>query len=380
MWTILCIFLSLLYSSLILLYVWGWHRLPTQKFSPKIPTTSICVIIPVRNEATHIGDCLQSVLEQQYPAHLLEVIVIDDHSTDQTPEIVENFKQQYPNLQLLKLAELLPESSVLNAYKKKAIELAIAHTQQELIVTTDGDCKMNGLWLHHIARLYEKEQPKLIAAPVCFTGEQTFFQRFQTLDFMGMIIATGASVGMGLSNMCNGANLAYQRQAFYEVEGFKGIDDIASGDDMLLMNKIADRYPNSIRFLKSRAATVFSYPQPTFYSFVQQRLRWASKTAKYKDKRITILLAGVYFFNITMVINLIAACCGLISLGKLFLIQFLLKALVDLLFLGSGAYFFKRNKLLWLFLPSQFLHILYIIGIGTLGNFGSYTWKGRKVK
>ena len=137
---------------------------------------------------------------------------------------------------------------------------------------------------------------------------------------------------------------------------------------------------DGIAFLKSRVATVWSYPQPTLRDFANQRLRWASKTAKYKDKRITAALAGVYLFNLTLIINFILALFCNVFFLKIFLIQFLSKCLIDFLFLGSGTRFFKRNDLLWLFLPSQIFHILYILIIGTLGNFGSYTWKGRKVK
>lgn len=374
--------LTLAYVGLILTYVVGWHRLQYWQPAKTIEElqTTVCVIIPARNEAQNISHCLASIVHQQFPKHLLEVIVIDDHSTDETPVIVQQWAAQHPYVSLIKLAEWLPEHEKLNAYKKKAIALAINQTQQELIITTDADCVMLPKWLATVVHFYEETKAPLIAAPVCFIGAQTLLQRFQTLDFMGMIVATGASIQLHLSNMCNGANLCYTKAAFQKVDGFTGIDDIASGDDLLLMHKISEAYPNQIRFLKHKAATVYSYPEPTLSAFVQQRLRWASKSAKYQDTRITIFLAAVLFFNISILINFIGGIWGNGTMLALFCLQLMAKSFADLLFLGTGTYFFKRRHLLKSFLPAQFMHIAYIIGIGILGNFGTYEWKGRKVK
>ncbi len=382
--TILSLLLTLAYVLLIGTYVLGWHHLPTYPTPPSTytPHTSLALIIPARNEAQYIDRCLYSIYQQAYPKHLLAVIVIDDHSTDETADLVKQWQTKMPYLQLLDLATLLPQNAHLNAYKKKAIELAIAQTQQTLIVTTDADSYMEKDWLRTVVSYYEQHAPNihLLAAPVAFTKEQTFFQRFQTLDFGGMMVATGASVFFRLSNMCNGANLAYTRQAFYEVGGFKGIDDIASGDDMLLMHKIWTKYPQGIAFVKSLAATVFTYPEPTVAHFNNQRLRWASKSAKYQDKRITAFLAAVFLFNIFIVLTFIGGLLVNSHLLYLSAAMFMAKCLTDFVFLASAMHFFKRNRLLWLFLPAQILHVLYIIVIGTLGNFGTYTWKGREVK
>ncbi len=374
--------LAFFYAFLIGVYIEGWRRLEEWKRpSDFVGNTSICVLIPARDEARFIEACIHAVANQQYPQDLVEIIVIDDHSTDSTPDLVAALQKRYSHLQLLRLADVLPSHTKLNAYKKKAIELAIGRTEQTLIVTTDADCVMEPYWLASLASYYEAhEGVQLMAAPVCFVGEQTFFQRFQTLDFFGMIISTGASIRLKLGNMCNGANLCYTRAAFYEVGGFKGIDDIASGDDMLLMEKISKRFPAGVHFVKSLAATVYTYPQETVGDFVNQRLRWASKSTKYEDHRITWALGAVFLFNLSLPISLVGGLCGVKSLLILFAIQFLLKCVVDFLYLGSGCRFFQRNELMWLFLPAQPVHILYILIIGWWGNFATISWKGRRIK
>src|SRR5206468_11041876 len=112
-------------------------------------------------------------------------------------------------------------------YKKKAIEIAISKAKGELIVITDADCLVPLTWLSSIVKFYETFNPVFIAAPVTFYEEDNFLKVFQSLDFMTLQGITGASVYKKFHQMCNGANLAYQKKIFYEVDGFRGIDKIA---------------------------------------------------------------------------------------------------------------------------------------------------------
>ena len=143
-----------------------------------------------------------------------------------------------------------------------------------------------------------------MAAPVVYTdplsndsGFKKFFKIFQSLDFMTLQGITGASVYKKIHNMCNGANLAYEKKAFYEVSGFEGIDNIASGDDMLLMHKIQKKYPGKIGYIKSANAIVQTQPSENLKEFINQRIRWASKADRYPDIKITAVLFLVYFLN-----------------------------------------------------------------------------------
>lgn len=179
--------------------------------------------------------------------------------------------------------------------------------------------------------------------------------------------------------MCNGANLAYEKKAFLEVGGFTGIDNIASGDDMLLMHKIFERHPDRVNFLKSPDAIVKTRPAQSLNEFLNQRIRWASKADKYSDKKITAVLLLVYFFNAWILF------LGILTIFYPSLLYWLTgllaaKTIVELFFLYPVAGFFKKEKLLWWFPLAQPFHILYTIIAGWLGKFGSYKWKDRKVK
>ena len=141
-----------------------------------------------------------------------------------------------------------------------------------------------------------------VAAPVKFVNNGSFISVFQSLDFISLQGITAASVSAGFHSMCNGANLAYSKEAFYSVNGFKGVDDVASGDDMLLMHKIKDKYPTQIGYLFHVNAIVETLPMQGWKSFINQRIRWASKASDYSDKKISLVLLLVYVFNLVLLI------------------------------------------------------------------------------
>ncbi|MFZ1451474.1 MAG: glycosyltransferase, partial [Ferruginibacter sp.] len=293
-----------LYSLLILYYWKSWTSIAD--FSPDSyresnvdfkPSTRITVIIPARNEEENIAACLDSICSQSYPMELFEVLVVDDHSTDNTSAIVNSYADK--NVKLISLKDFVTDE--LNSYKKKAIEIAMAQSTGELIVTTDADCFVKENWLLTIAAFYEAYQPQFIAAPVSIDCSNKFIEFFQALDFMTLQGITGASVHKKIHSMCNGANLAYTKKAFEAVNGFAGVDHIASGDDMLLMHKIYKLHPNKVMFLKSKEAIVQTAPVHSVKEFFNQRIRWASKADKYDDKRIFAVLLLVYLVNLLLV-------------------------------------------------------------------------------
>lgn len=343
----------------------------------------ISIIIAARNEQKNIGVCIQSILNQTYPKNKFEIIVTDDHSTDKTVSIVESFQNE--NIKLLHLSDFI-ENQELNSYKKKSIDTALKFARGELIVTTDADCVAPKKWLETLADFYEEKSPVFVALPVMFNDPlptdsflKKLFKIFQSLDFMSLQGITGASVSKKIHAMCNGANLAYEKDVFFEVGGFEGIDQLASGDDMLLMDKIQNRYPNEIMFLKSKDVIVTTQAAETFKEFMNQRIRWASKADRYTDRKITAVLLLVYLLDAWILILGLFAFFNL-NAFYLFVILILIKTLVELFFLFPVAKFFEKQKHLWWFLPAQPFHIIYTVIAGWLGKFGSYQWKGRKVK
>lgn len=351
--------------TLLILYFWqSWKAIPV--FTPsQQPQTSISVIIPARNEEANIGNLLQGLQEQSYPNKLLQVIVVDDHSTDNTAAIVKTF----PNVQLIQL-----NADGINSYKKKAVETGVAAATNELIVCTDADCIPSPNWLNTIAAFKNETNAVFVAAPVTINCSNKVVEVFQALDFMILQGITGAGVHKQTLTMCNGANLAYEKKVFNVVNGFEGIDNIASGDDMLLMHKIWKQFPKQVHYLKSKEAIVTTAAQPTWKAFLNQRIRWASKASSYNDKRIFWVLLLVYLFNLSFIVLLVTGHWWLFA-GLL-----IAKTIVELPFVISVARFFNQQYLLKYFFFFQPLHILYTIISGFLGQFGKYEWKGRRVR
>ena len=189
--------------------------------------------------------------------------------------------------------------------------------------------------------------------------------------------------------MCNGANLAYEKAAFDEAGGFKGIDNIASGDDMLLMHKIYKQYPDRVMFLRSKEVIVQTQPVKSIGEFFAQRIRWASKAGNYDDKRIFLVLLLVYLLNVLLLLLPIIAFFDhrklliinyQLSIIEYWLILLILKTIIELFFLYPVSKFFGKQNMLRIFPLMQPFHILYTVIAGFLGMFGKYNWKGRKVK
>ncbi len=382
---LITILLLIAYAVLILYYRKSWvglkNYVPQKTAESELPYVSI--IICARNEELNIGNCLQSLIDQTYPQSRFQIIVTNDHSTDATASIVKSFKKE--NIQLIHLADFT-ENRILNSYKKKSIETALQFTKGDLIVTTDADCVALPKWLETLVQFYVEKKPVFIAMPVAFEDPlpgasflKKFFLIFQSLDFMTLQGITGASVYKQFHGMCNGANLAYEKKVFFEVGGFNGIDEIASGDDMLLMHKIQKANPAKVMFLKSPEVIMETKAMNGLKDFMNQRIRWASKSDKYNDKKITGVLVLVYFFNAWIFILALSSFFFLHAF-YLFAVSIFIKTVVELIFLYPVSKFFGKKKLLWWFIPAQPFHITYTLIAGWLGKFGTYSWKGRKVR
>lgn len=382
----LAIFLLLGYFVLLLFYSWAWKTMPiyVPPNTHVLPKQQVALIIPARNEAAHIEQCLNGVARQDFPAEQLQIIVVDDHSTDSTVAIVRQWAILQPHLSvlLLSLADFVSPDEALNSYKKKAISLAIAHTTADVIVTTDADCvPLSSQWLAKILHFINEKKAVFVTSGVMVAPTNNFFSIFQALDLAGMMITTGTSVRYRLGDMCNGGNLAYLRWAFEEVGGFSGIDHLASGDDMLLMGKMRHHFPTQIHFLKSYD-TLVSTPAPERWrDFVQQRIRWASKTSSYSEALLPFILLWVWCSNVVLLVDSFwAFYTGTRYHLGIMAFCWTLKTLADVVYLNTACRFL--NKTVWLryFLPAQLLHVWYIASVGILANFKRYEWKGRRVQ
>jgi len=364
------------YFVIITTFTIGWFSLKQFKKTPLKNKTHVSVLIPARNEENNITDLLSNLINQNYPANLYEIIVVDDHSTDQTAKMVKKFIKEQKGFSI-KLLRIKGENQA-RAYKKKAIRIAIEKSTGSLIITTDADCIHGKKWISSIVSLYETKRPKMIVGPVSFHKEKTFFQKIQSLEFLSLIAMTAGAIKTGYPIMCNGANLAYEKKAFFDVGGF-GIDRFSSGDDVFLLHRIRKHFGNtSVRFLKNLDTIVYTEALKTLHEFFDQRIRWASKNKGY-DIKTLVISTTVYMMN-------------LILFGAVFISLFqsefwettayiiIAKYIIDLPVVIGIAKFAKKLDMFIYTIPLIVIYPVYIILAGALGIVSSYEWKGRKLK
>ncbi len=375
---IISIVFSVLYCWLILYFLIGWvklNRKETKEPNKALPFVSI--IIPVRNEAEHIQDCLSAVIAQTYPKQLYEIIVIDDYSTDDTYTLAREIK--HDRLLVLSLAKYFGDAAEKIPNKKKAITIGVKNAKGQLIITTDGDCIMDEKWLSTMVAYYQQHEYKFITGPVMLRPAKGLLGLFQQIDVINMLGITGGTIANNYPTMCNGANLLYEKKAFMDVDGYKGNTDIPTGDDIFLMQKLEMTYPESIGFVKNIDACVYSKPESTFADFVAQRVRWTSKSTAFQKRSVTAILMFAYLFNLLILIFIPIAFEKFELAWLPLVVTFATKFVMDLAFNISVTGFFKKRILLLLLPVFEPLHIVYIVCVGVLGLSGKYTWKERKI-
>jgi cellulose synthase/poly-beta-1,6-N-acetylglucosamine synthase-like glycosyltransferase len=370
--TILSIFYLMLASAFFIF----WKRIKYYKTGNSLQHTMLSVIIPVRNESSNILNLLEDLNAQTYPFTNFEVIIVNDNSSDNTTGVVRAFirKAKYR----IVIVDLSFSYSMVSS-KKKAIETGVGISRGKLMVTTDGDCRVGPEWLKTIEGFYIDSNCKLIAGGVSFHYNGSFFKKLQMIEFASLIGSGAASLQMGFPNMCNGANLAYEKQTFVEVNGFLGNENIPSGDDEFLMHKIYNRYPNKVMFLKNPEAVVETDAKSSVIDFIHQRKRWASKWSYYSFMNIKILALFIFAFNLTLLVSFILLLFNSFSL-QLFLILILPKIGIEYLFLRSVLRNMNKKTPIPAFLFLIFFYPFYIVLIGLISKVGGYEWKGRKVR
>lgn len=374
---------TLLYFILFVNYRKGWKKTRASSHTPAENYPFLSIVIPARNEAGHIRNTLQSIICNDYPSDKYEIILIDDYSDDNTGLIAEALFRSHPKIngKVIFLRDVLGDNPGLNSYKKKALETAILSAHGDYIITTDADCIVPTAWLRTFANVYQQQSVHFIMAPVSFTParKKDLCYYFQSVDFMTMQGITAASHTLRWGKMSNGANLSFSRKAFTAVGGYSGIDQLASGDDMMLMHKISQQFPDSLYYLKQQEMIVHTPAQPGWKSFLNQRIRWASKNGKYKDLPLTINLLIVYLFNVLLFAGLLISFCVPSLLLHCFTILIIKILSEQLLILPVSRFYGKQNEIVYHILL-QPLHITYIITAGFLGIAGKYEWKGRVVR
>lgn len=328
----------------------------TETFAPSTSpnTTKTAIIICARNEEQTIEKCLHSIFEQDFDKSLLEIILVNDGSTDKTKEIAEKVFSEYKGA-----FRIINNSTAIG--KKKSITSAIEVCSCELIICRDADTYTeSNFWLKTIVSYYEETKSQFIIAPIEVENKNGFLAQLQYYENSALAIVTGGYAFYKKAFLCNGANLAFTKSVFEKVGGYKSHMELNSGDDVLFLEDVKKINPETVAYLKNRSAAVITYPLKSFKKLFEQKVRWASKFDKNPNQinaLLGIIVSLVHVFSLFYLIKPIFThhipLFGIIFICLRVLIDFLL------LFLAS-RYYNRPLKWVW-FLPLSIFYSFYVI-------------------
>ena len=345
--------------------IYGFTKINSIAFVGLKPKTIFTIIVPFRNEAENLPLLLESFSNLNYPTDLFEVILVDDDSGE---------RFQIPNSKFQ--VSVIENIRVSNSPKKDAITSAMQIVKTDWSITTDADCIVNPDWLLTLDNYIQLHEVSMIAGAVTYKCKNSFLHHFQQLDLASLQGATIGSFGLRKGFMCNGANFAYTKTLFQELNGFDGNDKIASWDDVFLLQKAMARFPEKVSYLKSKNTIVNTKPLDDWKSLFYQRVRWASKTGSYQSRFGFSLGLVVFLGNLCLVFGF-----GLLLMGGIPLIDLLLllmtKFVVDTILLYKTNRFLTKTKMRFL-LFSSLLYPFFSVSVALYSLFGKFEWKGRR--
>ena len=363
-----------IYVVFILQLIVGFDKVKSFVRTDEKPKTAFTIIVPFRNEEKNLPKLLESFSKLNYPYKLIEVILVDDFSTDSSERVCIRWRLEHEYLD----TTLLENLRLSNSPKKDAIGRAMPIAKHDWIITTDADCIVKPNWLLTIDNYIQNNDAEMIVGAVIYKTKNNWFHHFQQLDLLSLQGTTIGSFGINKPFMCNGANFAYTKNFFTKIGGFGGINDKASGDDVFLLQKAVAKVPEKVHYLKNTETIVKTKPENDLFQLFMQRVRWASKTTGYSSTYAKFLAVIVLLMNLSLVCGLWFVVCGCCN-WKILLIPFLIKYLVDYCLLYKANKYLLKGK--WLLpLASSLLYPFYSSLVGIYSLFGSFSWKGRTFK
>jgi glycosyltransferase involved in cell wall biosynthesis len=365
-------FISIAYGALITTAIIGFNKLKrTLPAKPPEDHLFISIVLSARNEAPNISQCIHQIEKQNFPNDCFEVILVDDHSDDETYQLA-----QTALLNSGITHEVIRQSS--HRGKKHNLALAIQKSRGSIIVTTDADITYrHPNWILTISNYFKTYSPNLLVMPVDFENKSGLIETFQIIENLALTGVTAGYAGIQKPFLCNGANLAFKKSVYEKVNRYESHKHISSGEDVFLLEEIKKINSSSIHYVLLRELIVKTAPIHSLKDLLQQRLRWAYK-AKYNPNHFN-LFAGF----IIMAANLLFLALFVAILKKSVIIPYLSifalsKFVFDFLLLFLASDFLGRVKYIWWLIPFECVYWMYTLIVGIVSLFYKPYWKGKK--
>ncbi|MCD6347304.1 MAG: glycosyltransferase [Bacteroidales bacterium] len=367
-WFVLAIVMILAYMVLMSIMLKGWFKLDRTTIKTIKEKLSVSVLIPFRNEADSLPDILSELSKQNYPENLREFIFVNDHSKDNSTEIIKTHQINNPGFKLI-------DSPNDISGKKRALQHGLSFCHGEIILLTDSDCRMQPQWINHMVEPFSDKDCILCQGPVLLSPANSFIAKLQQIEFLSLMTSAAGSIASEMAILASGANLAV-RKNFYLNAASRLKDHINTGDDMFLLEQAKKTKDTIITYCKQTEAIVQTPAIIKISQLWNQRKRWSSKALNYQDPAITIIASLVFSLNLLILIAL-----GFVIFGSLPFYYpaglWLLKALAEFPLLYSGCRFYQIPGSIYWFFPAQLIYPFYVVFVAIGGILGSFSWKER---
>jgi 1,2-diacylglycerol 3-beta-glucosyltransferase len=367
MFDLILIFSAIFYAGEIILFLLALSK-KEKKYKHIASFPNVSVVVAARNEEENIERCLRSILQVDYPADKLEVVVADDGSTDRTPEIISKIKQEHNNLKVIRI-----ESQINNLKgKANALAQAIAQTNGEFIFLTDADCEVPRTWIKGMLRHFDEKTGVASGVTIIETGK--IFYGMQSLDW-AFLLSVAAAVGRLFKPVgCIGNNMAFRKEAYIECGGYQNLK-FSITEDLALFKAITENGKWGYAFPVDLETLVISKPVKTLKELYHQKKRWGTGGLDTGLLGIAVISGG-FIFHLLLILSPL-----LIEKISSLLISLVLKFFIDGAFLFKTLRKFKKTSLLKYLPFFELYYIIYVVVLPFVVFFGGKTvWKDRKYK
>lgn len=329
-------------------------------------TPRISIIVAARNEEDFIGDCVHSLLKVDYPKDSLEIIIVNDGSTDRTAEIVTSIAKDNSHIQLV---SSIPGSGNLKG-KANALDQGIAQSTGEILMFTDADCTVQSSWVKETIKYFTPEVG-IVGGYTILEAHRTF-EGIQTLDWLFLFSLASAAIGWNKPLTVIGNNLSMTRKAYQKTGGYDAIP-FSVTEDYAIVQAVLSRTAYSVRFPLNPKSTIVSKACQSFAHLYRQKQRWGVGG-----------LDMVAFGFLIMALGWMAKVAFIVSIFYLSFIQWLpllvMMILGEMLFLSKTTKLFRIGKIAKYF-PAFFIYFLvYVLILPFVAFFSKHIlWKERKL-
>ncbi len=363
----LIIIILFIYALIIMAFAFAWKGKQNNANNSVVDNVLVSIIIAVRNEENNIENCIASVLKQTY--RNIEIIVIDDHSQDNTYSKITSLSKNNDKIRVYQLPDNLQG-------KKSALSYGVSNAKGDILFFTDADCVINENHISCMLGFMYENNTDMLCGAVEFTDEKSILSKIFQLEFLSLTGSGAAGIFLKTPFMCNAANYLIKKDIFIKAENQMN-DKFSSGDDVFLLHYISGAH--KVDFIKNTCCIVKTKAPRNLNEFFNQRIRWSSKAKAYKKPSAIITGATVFFMSLSMIFVYAALIFGNNYSISLFLI-ILCKILIDISFLFPVLKFHKKTDLLWYIPVLQVFYPFYIVITPVISFFYKPLWKNRHIK